>query len=83
MRTRLGITALVVLALVVAACGDDDTGVTGAGGVSCAVEDLDLHEAGVLTIATGEPVFARYNPPFMPWFFRRNEVLIAVDKPTK
>ena len=34
-------------------------------------------------VATGEPVFARYNPPFMPWFFRRNEVLIAVDKPTK
>ena len=28
---------------------------------------------------TGEPVFARYNPPFMPWFLRRNEVLIPVD----
>jgi hypothetical protein len=26
----------------------------------------------------GEPVFARYNPPFMPWFLRRNEVLIPV-----
>jgi hypothetical protein len=25
-----------------------------------------------------EPIFARYNPPFMPWFFRRNEVLIPV-----
>ena len=29
----------------------------------------------------GEPVFARYNPPFMPWFLRRNEVLIPVDHP--
>jgi hypothetical protein len=29
----------------------------------------------------GEPVFARYNPPFMPWFLRRNEVLIPVDRP--
>jgi hypothetical protein len=28
----------------------------------------------------GEPVFARYNPPFMPWFLRRNEVLIPVKK---
>ena len=29
----------------------------------------------------GEPVFARYNPPFMPWFLRRNEVLITVKLP--
>jgi hypothetical protein len=28
----------------------------------------------------GEPVFARYNPPFMPWFWRRNEVLIPVER---
>jgi hypothetical protein len=26
----------------------------------------------------GDPVFARYNPPFTPWFLRRNEVLIPV-----
>ena len=31
-----------------------------------------------LTI-TGEPVWARYNPPFMPWFLRRNEILIPVE----
>jgi hypothetical protein len=29
-------------------------------------------------IARGEPVLARYNPPFTPWFLRRNEVLIPV-----
>jgi len=29
----------------------------------------------------GEPVFARYNPPFMPWFLRRNEVLIPIERP--
>lgn len=30
--------------------------------------------------ATGEPVFARYNPPFTPWFLRRNEILIPVER---
>ncbi|ALC15546.1 SOUL heme-binding protein [Desulfuromonas soudanensis] len=28
---------------------------------------------------TGEPVWARYNPPFTPWFMRRNEIQIPVD----
>jgi len=27
----------------------------------------------------GQPVWARYNAPFMPWFLRRNEVLIPID----
>ena len=31
--------------------------------------------------AVGEPVFARYDPPFMPWFFRRNEIQIPVQAP--
>ncbi len=31
-----------------------------------------LKQDGVLT--AGEPVFARYNPPFMPSFLRRNEI---------
>ncbi len=33
--------------------------------------------------ASGDAVLARYNPPFTPWFMRRNEVLIAVSQPAK
>jgi hypothetical protein len=29
----------------------------------------------------GEPVWARYDPPFMPWFLRRNEILVPIVKP--
>jgi hypothetical protein len=33
-------------------------------------------KAGVAT--QGEPVLARYNAPFTPWFMRRNEIWMAV-----
>ena len=39
-----------------------------------------IHRMG-LTIA-GDPIWARYNPPFMPWFLRRNEILIPVEAGT-
>lgn len=29
----------------------------------------------------GEPIWARYDAPFVPWFMRRNEVLIPVRNP--
>lgn len=28
---------------------------------------------------TGVPVIARYDPPFMPWFLRRNEIMIMIE----
>jgi hypothetical protein len=37
-----------------------------------------IHRRGLTK--TGEPVWARYDPPFMPWFLRRNEVLIPIEK---
>jgi hypothetical protein len=27
---------------------------------------------------SGEPVFSRYNPPFTPWFMRRNEIWLTL-----
>lgn len=30
--------------------------------------------------ATGDAIFARYNPPYTVWFFRRNEVLIPIQE---
>lgn len=30
-------------------------------------------------IIAGEPVWARYNAPFTPWFLRRNEILVPVE----
>ena len=35
-----------------------------------------LAEAGLEP--AGEPTFARYNPPWVPWFLRRNEVLLPL-----
>ena len=33
--------------------------------------------------AAGQAIWARYDPPFMPWFMRRNEILIPLaDTPT-
>ncbi len=37
-----------------------------------------LDKAGVAT--QGEPVLARYNAPFTPWFLRRNEVWLALRR---
>lgn len=36
-----------------------------------------LEDAGYSV--AGEPIWARYDPPWTPWFMRRNEVLIALE----
>ena len=36
-----------------------------------------VRERGLRSV--GDPVWARYNPPFAPWFLRRNEILVPVD----
>jgi hypothetical protein len=41
-----------------------------------ALLQVEIERRGLRPI--GVPVWARYDPPFMPWFLRRNEVLIPV-----
>lgn len=36
-----------------------------------------IHERGLSIV--GDPIWARYNPPFTPWFLRRNEILIPIN----
>ena len=50
-------------------------------------ESYSRHRAKLLAavareglLPVGEPRFARYNPPFTPWFLRRNEVLVDVAR---
>lgn len=42
------------------------------------LEELQRWIAARALVAAGEPVWARYNPPMMPWFLRRNEILLEV-----
>ncbi len=39
----------------------------------------DWMKANDLT-AVGQSVWARYDPPFMPWFMRRNEILVPAER---
>jgi effector-binding domain-containing protein len=39
-----------------------------------------IHERGYTIV--GDPIWARYNPPFTPWFLRRNEILIPISTVT-
>ena len=36
-----------------------------------------IHKRGMTIL--GDPIWARYNPPFTLWFLRRNEILIPVN----
>jgi hypothetical protein len=38
----------------------------------------ELADLGVET--TGDPELARYNSPFTPWFLRRNEIIVPVNR---
>lgn len=45
-------------------------------------EHLQKLEAGLTRrglVAKGSPIWARYDPPWTPWFLRTNEILVEVD----
>ena len=44
-------------------------------------QELPAALAAVGLTAVGLPRFARFDPPFKPWFLRRNEVLQDVEQP--
>lgn len=45
-------------------------------------QSLERWMHGAALQPAGEPVYARYNPPYIPWFLRRNEILMPlVDYP--
>jgi hypothetical protein len=42
------------------------------------LDDLRAFIAQRGLVPSGEPIFARYDPPFMPWFLRRNEIQVPI-----
>ena len=42
------------------------------------LKELEEWVRGQGLTATGDPVWARYDPPWTLWFLRRNEILIPV-----
>ena len=45
------------------------------------LSDLQAEIVRAGLVATGPPRFARFDPPFTPWFLRRNEVVQDVERP--
>ncbi len=46
-------------------------------------EKLEAWIASQSLTVVGEPAWARYDPPFKPWFLRRNEILVPVADPSR
>lgn len=47
------------------------------------VAELESNIAEVGFKSTGSPRFARFDPPWTPWFMRRNEIQIPIAIPTQ
>ena len=47
------------------------------------VAELESHIAASEFTQDGSPKFARFDPPWTPWFMRRNEIQIPIATPTQ
>ena len=54
------------------------SGLAGADEVAAKTRTLESFIGSRAIAATGPPTLARYDPPWTPWFLRRNEVMIPV-----
>lgn len=54
------------------------SGTWGADRFDAAARDLLAKVAAAGLAPSGPPVYARYDPPWTPWFLRRNEVLVPL-----
>jgi hypothetical protein len=54
------------------------SGTWGVGRFDEAARDLLAKVAAAGFVPSGPPVYARYDPPWTPWFLRRNEVLVPL-----
>ena len=54
-------------------------------GFEVTVLEANEYYGGKLTEFTqnGSPKFARFDPPWTPWFMRRNEIQIPIATPTQ
>lgn len=55
------------------------SGLTGDSRVSKKTQKLEALLRDYKLTPTGEPSLARYDPPWTPWFMRRNELLVPVS----
>ncbi|GAB1479194.1 hypothetical protein MASR2M74_17540 [Paracoccaceae bacterium] len=56
------------------------SGLAGEAKVAAMVEKLTAMESERGLSPVGPPSIARYNPPWTPWFLRRNEVMVPVGE---
>lgn len=59
------------------------SGTWGAERFDAAARDLLAKVAAAGLVASGPPVYARYDPPWTPWFLRRNEVLVPTEEQSR